>query len=143
MPASLDQLTAIAEFNQVYGALLRDMQRATLQSSATSAATRVLLALGRRQRSSSRQLCEDLAMDPAQLSRLVLKLTDDGYLVSLPSLDRRVGTLVLTREGDAAFALAEADQAEALAALVQHLTPPEIDRLVEAMAIVQDLLDRP
>lgn len=138
-----NQLAAIAEFNRVYGALLRDMQRATLQSTTTSAATRVLLALGRRERSSSRQLCDDLAMDPAQLSRLVWRLTDEGYVVSLPSTgDRRVGALVLTQSGDAAFATLEAEQAEALLELVQHLTTAEVDRLVIAMATVQDLLSQ-
>lgn len=143
MAITTDHLAAIAEFNQNYGALLRDIQRSSLQTTTTSAASRVLLALGRRARASSSVLSDDLAMDRAQLSRLVLKLTDEGYLVSLPSVDdRRVGNLVLTREGDAAYVALEAEQTETLTAMVQHLSPADLDRLVGAMDLIQDLLDQ-
>lgn len=102
---------------------------------------RVLYELAQRDDWQAAEMAKTLDLDPAYLSRILLRFVKQGWLErSRSASDGRAWRLCLTAQGRAAFQpLDEASSAQA-GAILQRLAPLDQARLVEALTDTQRLL---
>jgi DNA-binding MarR family transcriptional regulator/GNAT superfamily N-acetyltransferase len=112
-----------------------------LQSRFSLTEVRVLFELAHAEAPTASDLAGELDLDPGYLSRILDKFEKRGLLYRSPSkTDRRQNLLVLSQEGQDAFALLD-ERAEAeIRTMVAQLTVAEEDRLIEAMHTIENLL---
>ena len=134
------QARAIRAFNRFYTQRIGVLDR-YLGSELSLTDVRVLYELAQRDQPAASELAQDLALDTGYLSRILRRFESSGWLERAPSpADRRQSLLRLTAAGQAAYApLQQQSDSEALA-LLDALPVPQRNRLVEAMATVQQLL---
>jgi DNA-binding MarR family transcriptional regulator/GNAT superfamily N-acetyltransferase len=137
-------MTHIAEiraFNRFYTRLLGVLDEHINRSPYSLAEGRVLYEIANRGNTSAAELARDLGIDPAYLSRLLQKLIGAELVQVSPSFsDKRSNRLVLSQDGDAAFAALDAGSEAGIAALLEPLSEPERDTLRAAMLRIQTLL---
>ena len=92
----------------------------------------------------ARDLARTLALDEGQLSRLLRRLAERGWIERRPSpADARRAELRPTQAGRAALAPLEARSREAVGTALSHLGPGDLARLTGAMATVEALMRPP
>src|SRR5215813_6583008 len=97
-------VAAIRSFNRFYTRKIGVLDDRILGSSLSLPETRVLYEVANRNEPTAAELVADLGFDPGYLSRLVRKLTNDGYIIRRTSaVDARQHLLSLTDEGKAEF----------------------------------------
>lgn len=105
---------------------------------------RVLYELGHRPPSTASRIGRDLGLDPGYLSRLLAGFLRRGILKRERSAsDGRRSLLRLTPKGERTLKPLERAADRQAAHMLETLTPPERDRLVEAMRTIEDLLKPP
>jgi DNA-binding MarR family transcriptional regulator/ribosomal protein S18 acetylase RimI-like enzyme len=105
---------------------------------------RVLYELAHRDQPTATELGRDLALDAGYLSRILRRFEARGWLARAPSpADARQSLLKLTEAGHAAFAPLQQKSRDEAAAMLASLPPANRERLIAAMATVQQLLDPP
>ncbi|MES2783856.1 MAG: helix-turn-helix domain-containing GNAT family N-acetyltransferase [Pseudomonadota bacterium] len=102
---------------------------------------RVLYELAHRDQPTASELGRDLGLDAGYLSRILRRFETRGWLARAPSpADARQSLLKLTDAGHAAFAPLQQQSRDEAAALLTAVSPDERDRLIRAMATMQQLL---
>ncbi|KRA42245.1 helix-turn-helix domain-containing GNAT family N-acetyltransferase [Devosia sp. Root635] len=141
-PAEIAQVRA---FNRFYTKVIGLLEEGMHQSPYTLAEARVIYELGKRGHASSAIIAEGLEMDRGQMSRLVLKLVDQGVVAVLPRAgDRRMVPLALTAEGDAVYRrFNEMSDAAVANGLLEPLDEFGRRDLVGAMRRIETLLGEP
>jgi DNA-binding MarR family transcriptional regulator/ribosomal protein S18 acetylase RimI-like enzyme len=141
-PADVAQVRA---FNRFYTRIIGLLEEGTHKSPHSLSEARVIYELGKRGHATSSTIAEELEMDRGQMSRLVLRLVDQGIVAVLPrSGDRRSTPLALTPEGDAMFhRLDEMSDAAAADGLLEPLDEFGRRDLVGAMRRIEALLGEP
>lgn len=131
-------------FNRFYTRVIGVLEEGLLHSPFPLTEARVVYELAHHDRPTATQLCEELALDPGYMSRILRKLEDRDVVARIPSPeDGRQLLLSLTEKGRAAFAkLNEASRREN-GAMLEGLSVPEQRRLVEAMETIRGILDLP
>ncbi|MGB3339129.1 MAG: helix-turn-helix domain-containing GNAT family N-acetyltransferase [Devosia sp.] len=141
-PADIAQVRA---FNRFYTRIIGLLEEGMHKSPHSLSEARVIYELGKRGHATSSTIAEELDMDRGQMSRLVLRLVDQGIVAVLPrSRDRRSTPLALTPEGDAVFRhLNEMSDAAAASGLLEPLDEFGRRDLVGAMRRIEALLGEP
>lgn len=145
MSVNATDIAEIRAFNRFYTRVIGLLEEGMHESPYSLAEARVVYELGKRGRASAAGIAEALDMDRGQMSRLVLRLTDQGLVATLPrSGDRRMVPLALTPDGDALFRhFNERSDAAAASALLEPLDAFGRRDLVGAMRRIQALLAEP
>jgi DNA-binding MarR family transcriptional regulator/GNAT superfamily N-acetyltransferase len=104
---------------------------------------RLLYELAYRDRPTACEMGTALGLDPAYVSRTLRSFQKRGLVVTSPGDDRRCRLLTLTPEGRKAFAPLEALARGAVVDLIEPLTTPEQERVIEAMRTIRVLLKDP
>jgi DNA-binding MarR family transcriptional regulator/GNAT superfamily N-acetyltransferase len=136
-----DPIAAVRAFNRFYTRQLGLLDEALCRSAFSLTESRVLYELANRDGVTASDLGRDLGLDAGYLSRVLAKFEARRLLTRTPSAsDGRQAVLALTRKGRKAFApLNEASQAQ-IGALLAPLRPPDRDRLVRSMRMIERLL---
>lgn len=135
-------IAQVRAFNRFYTRIIGLLEEGMHKSPHSLSEARVIYELGKRGHATSSTIAEELDMDRGQMSRLVLRLVDQGIVAVLPrNRDRRSTPLALTPEGDAMFRrLNEMSDAAAAKGLLEPLDEFGRRDLVGAMQRIEALL---
>ena len=136
-----EAVTAIRRFNRFHTRWVGALGGSLHGSGLALAEARVLYELAQRDDWQAGEMAKVLDLDPAYLSRILKRFTEQGWLErSRSASDGRAWRLRLTANGRAAFQpLDQASSAQA-GAILQRLAPFEQARLVAALADTERLL---
>jgi DNA-binding MarR family transcriptional regulator/GNAT superfamily N-acetyltransferase len=141
-PGAADAVDAVRRFNRFYTQRIGALNEGLARSPFSLTECRVLYELAHRDRPAAADLCADLELDAGYLSRIVSGFRRRGLVEQQPSgSDRRQRLLTLTRRGHQAFTPLERRTRAEIGGLLQGLSRAERARLVEAMAVIERLLD--
>src|SRR5262245_40647365 len=103
---------------------------------------RVLFELARCEDMTASAICRELGLDPGYLSRILARLEQLGAIEKIRSeTDGRQRLLRLTQDGQSAFAVLDQRSREEVAELLGDLSEADQQRLLEAMQMIQCVLD--
>ena len=137
-----ERARAVRAFNRFYTKHIGLLHKSYLDSPFSLSEMRVLYELAHRNAPAAAEISKDLNLDTGYLSRMLLKFEKNGYIKRTPSAkDARQSDLSLTRRGYAAFEPYEAKATGEVATVLNRLTIEDQDRLVEAMQVIEKLLD--
>jgi DNA-binding MarR family transcriptional regulator/N-acetylglutamate synthase-like GNAT family acetyltransferase len=143
-PVSDDLIAAVRAFNRFYTRRLGVLEQQLLDSPFSLTEARVLYELAHSDNLSAKAIGSELGLDAGYLSRIVQNFQDQGLITRKASAaDRRQYDLGLTAKGRQAFGRLNRSSHDDVAAMLGALPPGGDERLVEAMAIIERLLDRP
>ncbi|MFZ5824946.1 MAG: bifunctional helix-turn-helix transcriptional regulator/GNAT family N-acetyltransferase [Bacillota bacterium] len=135
------RVEAVRRFSRFYTGKIELLNEGLLRSPFSLAEGRVIYELAHRERSTATELSAALSMDPGYLSRILSRFSRRGLVHREPSkADGRQSLLRLTEKGQDAFALLNARSRAQIEELLNPLSPAEQNRLVEAMATIEELL---
>jgi len=137
------QISAVRAFNRFYTRKLGVLDQHFMKSPFSLSEGRVLYELAHREDLAATEIGIELGLDPGYLSRLIQNFDEKGLITRkpLPS-DRRQYQLSLTAKGRAAFAKLDRSSDDQVAAMLAALAGGDRQRVVEAMATIERLLDR-
>jgi DNA-binding MarR family transcriptional regulator/GNAT superfamily N-acetyltransferase len=135
------QIETVRRFNRFYTRQIGLLQDGYLESPYSLTEVRVLYELAHRAQATASVLGKDLGLDASYLSRILRRFEARGLIArEASSADGRQKVLRLTDVGKRAFAPLDARARDDVAAMLQTLTTPERDRLVNAMRTVEGVL---
>ena len=137
------QISAVRAFNRFYTRKLGVFDQHFMKSPFSLSEGRVLYELAHREVLAAKEIGIELGLDPGYLSRLIQNFDEKGLITRkpLPS-DRRQYQLSLTAKGRAAFAKLDRSSDDQVVAMLAALAGGDRQRVVEAMATIERLLDR-
>jgi len=137
------QISAVRAFNRFYTRKLGVLDQHFMKSPFSLSEGRVLYELAHREDLAAKEIGIELGLDPGYLSRLIQNFDERGLITRkpLPS-DRRQYQLSLTAKGRAAFAKLDRSSDDQVVAMLAALAGGDRQRVVEAMATIERLLDR-
>ncbi len=143
MPTTLDRrVHAVRRFTRFYTTQIGLLDEALYDTPLSLSEARVIYELAHRDDPTASTLVKDLGIDPGYLSRMLRGLRKQGLVDSRPApTDARHQLLRLTRKGRAVFARIDARSQADVAALMAHLPAAGQQRLVDAMSVIETLLD--
>jgi DNA-binding MarR family transcriptional regulator/N-acetylglutamate synthase-like GNAT family acetyltransferase len=142
MSATPDCASRVRQFNRFYTRRIGLLNQRFLKSRRSLAEMRVLYELAHADGpATASALIARLGLDRGYLSRILRRLEVEGLIARRQDLDdRRLNLLWLTEEGRREFAALDAQSQAEAAAMVEPLAPAEQERLVAAMATIEELL---
>ncbi len=146
MSVSATEVAQIRAFNRFYTRVIGLLDEGMHKSPYSLSEARVIYELGKRGHATAAAIADSLDMDRGQMSRLILKLTDQGVVAVLPrpAADRRSSPLALTAEGDAVFRhLNDMSDRAAAETLLEPFDAFQRRDLVAAMRRIQSILAEP
>lgn len=136
------RITAIRQFNRFYTRKIGVLEQHLLESPFTLTEARVLFELAHRDKVLAKEIGAELGLDPGYLSRIVQAFTEQGLLTRKPvPSDRRQFELALTAKGKQAFSRLDRTSHQEVGKMIERLPGDGGRRLVDAMAIIERLLD--
>jgi DNA-binding MarR family transcriptional regulator/N-acetylglutamate synthase-like GNAT family acetyltransferase len=139
-----DPTTAVRRFNRFYTRQIGVLDEGLLDSPFSLTEVRVLYEIAHHEGITATQLREILAVDAGYLSRLLRGLRRQGLVSArAPAEDRRRRQLALTERGRRAFNALDARSTEEVGAMLARLSRAERKELVEAMHVIEGLLEKP
>lgn len=136
-----EQIEKVRSFNRFYTRHIGLLNEGLLDSAFSLTEARVLYELAHCDSVTAADLGRDLGLDAGYLSRLLKRFGAQGLIHRSPSKDdRRQFHLSLTDNGHAAFQTLNHASASQVAAMLSSLTASERERLVQAMATVENLV---
>jgi DNA-binding MarR family transcriptional regulator/N-acetylglutamate synthase-like GNAT family acetyltransferase len=143
-PARAERVDQVRRFNRLYTRRIGVLEDGYLHSPFSLAEVRVLYELAHHPGATASELARELALDAGYLSRILRKFDGRGLLERQKSaLDGRENHLRLTDAGQRTFEPLQASAREQIGALLDQLGEPEQQRLVRAMAHIEQLLETP
>lgn len=131
----------VRAFNRFYTRQLGLLNEHIAASDFTLSEGRVLYEIAQRGHTTGRELAAALKVDPAYVSRILMKFLGDGLAASSPRIgDKRSTSIALTKEGDAAVEDLDALNRDAIAAVLAAVREDELPALIAAMKTIQLLL---
>lgn len=144
VPADQDlgvQAAHVRRFNRFYTRRIGVLEEGLLDSGLTLTEARVLYELANREGLTAATLCRELGLDQGYLSRILARFRRQGMLARTPLPgDRRQSLLSLTARGRQVFAPMDQASQTRFTAMLAGLPAPDRDRLLQAMAIVEQVL---
>jgi len=141
-PGFDQRIAAVRRFNRFYTQRIGVLRNPFLESAFSLTEARVLFELGHRDKPSASDIARTLGLDPGYLSRILRGFAKNGLVTKQPSEnDGRQSLLSLTANGRKAVAMLDSRSDADVAAMLRGLDEPGQQRLVEAMHIVEILLD--
>lgn len=136
------QVKAVRGFNRFYSQRI-GMLDPYLGGKLSLTEVRVLYELAHRDQPTATELGRDLALDAGYMSRILRRFESRGWLARVASpADARQSLLKLTEAGYAAFAPLQQQSRDEATALLAGLPAAARGKLIDAMASVQQLLDK-
>lgn len=137
------QIQKIRAFNRFYTRVIGLLDERLLDSPVSLVEGRVLLEVGRFPGCQATQLMRDLSMDRGQLSRVLGRLEEGGWLERrIDDQDRRVRPLHLTGQGRELLEILENRSSRLVAKLLAPLSPAERLELIRCMDRIEVLLNQ-
>jgi DNA-binding MarR family transcriptional regulator/GNAT superfamily N-acetyltransferase len=135
------RVAAVRRFTRFYTRQIGLLQEGLLDSAFSLTEARVLYELAHREPTTATALAADLDLDAGYLSRILRRFGEKGLVAKkrAPS-DARRSFLAITAKGRKAFAPLNKGSRDQVAAMLGRLDPAEQERVVGAMAIVENLL---
>lgn len=135
------RVEAVRRFNRFYTKQIGVLNEGLLESPFSLTEARVIYELAQRGKTTATQLCKDLGLDAGYLSRILRGFEERGLIAKRPSsVDGRQNELWLAEQGQQVFALLDARSHSEIETLLGRLSVPDQNRLIAAMATVQQLL---
>lgn len=135
------RIRAVRRFNRFYTRKIGVLNEGLYRSPFSLIEVRVLYELANRQAPTATELARDLGLDAGYLSRILRGFERRGFIRKSPSsYDARQSHLSLTSRGRKTFVPLDARSGEEVGAMLAHLSTPDQNRLVAAMATVEELL---
>src|SRR3954451_7163836 len=136
------QVAAVRAFNRFYTRKLGVLDQQLLKSPYSLSEARVLYELAHREELSAKEIGSELGLDAGYLSRIVQNFDENALITRKPlPTDRRQYRLSLTAKGRQAAAKLERSSHEDVAAMLAAMPHVDRQRLVDAMAAIERLLD--
>ncbi|PAU75511.1 bifunctional helix-turn-helix transcriptional regulator/GNAT family N-acetyltransferase [Halomonas salipaludis] len=131
----------VRSFNRFYTRQIGVLHEHLLESQFSLTEVRILYELAHKPMLTSADICRELGLNAGYVSRVLKGFEKQGLITKTPSAsDRRAAQLQLTEQGWATYRpLNEASQREVVA-MLQQLSEPEQQGLVEAMGQIKGLL---
>jgi len=143
-PVSSDRISAVRAFNRSYTTFLGALDEHLLSSPYSLTEARVLFELGQRDETEVSTLRRAIDLDAGYLSRLLARFEENGLVHRDRSgSDARRQVIRLTTTGRDAFRMLDAKSIGQIRALLADLTIAEQDRLIEAMDMIRNRIERP
>lgn len=142
-PDRLDEcIRGVRHFNRFYTRKIGVLHRGLAGSSLSLTEARVLYELAHRAESTATSLRTDLDLDAGYLSRILRSFQRHGWIRrKTASDDGRRRLLALTRAGRAAFGPLDARTNEQVGRLLGGLAPSDLQRLLQAMRAIENVLE--
>jgi DNA-binding MarR family transcriptional regulator/GNAT superfamily N-acetyltransferase len=140
----MDFVDELRGFNRFYTREIGLLEPHLPESDLTLAQARVLYELAQRDGQAAADVSRTLAMDKAQLSRILARFGRRGFVRSRASPEHAKRRLLfLTDAGRTAFAALDRGARDQMEAILQKIEPDARPRLVAAMREVRSVLDAP
>ncbi|HPU53262.1 MAG TPA: helix-turn-helix domain-containing GNAT family N-acetyltransferase [Burkholderiaceae bacterium] len=140
-PVRHDPIEQVRHFNRAYSAAVSGLGRASPGSAWSPGQERTLAEIVNRAGCTASEICEALAMDAAQASRLIASLTSAGLVSRTREPgDRRAWQLSATPAGRKVFNEQDRAARRAVARRLQALSPAQQTDLLAAMGRISALL---
>lgn len=137
----VQRVEAVRRFNRFYTRQIGVLHEKLLRSPFSLTEARVIYELAHHDKTTATELGHELGLDAGYLSRLLRSFHKQGLIHRQPSeTDGRQSILWLTEQGQEAFATLNARSRHEIEAMLNELSPAEQKRLVEAMAVIEELL---
>jgi len=134
-------IEAVRRFNRFYTQKIGVLQEGLLQSEFSLTESRVLYELAHRDAVTATELTKELGLDPGYLSRILRGFSEKGLVDRIPSaVDGRQSLISITSAGRKAFGPLDAGSRREIGAMLAALPVGRQERLVEAMATIENLL---
>ncbi|MEA2928350.1 MAG: hypothetical protein QOG38_778 [Hyphomicrobiales bacterium] len=135
------RVAAVRRFTRFYTRQIGLLQEGLLDSAFSLTEARVLYELAHREPTTATALAADLDLDAGYLSRILRRFGEKGLVAKkrAPS-DARRSFIAITAKGRKAFAPLNKGSRDQVAAMLGRLGPAEQERVVGAMATVENLL---
>ena len=138
------QIAAVRAFTRFYTRKLGVLDQQLLNSPFSLSEARVLYELAHNDDVAAKEIGLTLGLDPGYLSRIVQSFDEKGLVSRTPlATDRRQQQLSLTAKGRQAFSRLDRSSQDEVAAMLAALDAGGRDRLVGAMAAIEDILEPP
>jgi DNA-binding MarR family transcriptional regulator/GNAT superfamily N-acetyltransferase len=136
-----DRIAAVRRFSRFYTRQLGLLQESLVHTRFSLTEARVLYELAHRDPTTATALAADLDLDHGYLSRILRRFGEAGLLSKkrIPN-DGRQNLIAITAKGRKAFAPLNKGSHDQVAELLGGLSPSEQQRVVSAMATVENLL---
>jgi DNA-binding MarR family transcriptional regulator/GNAT superfamily N-acetyltransferase len=135
------RVAAVRRFNRFYTQHLGVLQDGWLQSPFSLAEARVLYEMHQRGSTTATDIGRALGLDAGYLSRILRRFHKLGLIRKAVSPDdARQSLLSLTARGRKAYAPLETRTKREVGAMLDRLNPPEQERLVGAMRVVETMI---
>jgi DNA-binding MarR family transcriptional regulator/GNAT superfamily N-acetyltransferase len=141
---SPDRIAAVRAFNRSYTKFLGALNEHLLSTPFSLTEARVLFELGQRDETEVTLLRQLTGLDAGYLSRLLSRFEDNGFVRRDKSgADARRQVIRLTNKGRDAFRVLDTKSVGQIRDLLADLTEEEQVRLIEAMEMIRNRVDRP
>ncbi len=141
---SPDRIAAVRAFNRSYTKFLGALNEHLLSTPFSLTEARVLFELGQRDETEVSVLRQVTGLDAGYLSRLLSRFEDNGFVRRDRSgSDARRQVIRLTNKGRDAFRVLDTKSVGQIRELLADLTDDEQVRLIEAMEMIRNRVDRP
>lgn len=141
---SPDRIAAVRAFNRSYTKFLGALNEHLLSTPYSLTEARVLFELGQRDETEVAALRQATGLDAGYLSRLLSRFEDNGHVRRDRSgSDARRQVIRLTNKGRDAFRVLDTKSVGQIRDLLADLTDDEQVRLLEAMEMIRNRVDRP
>jgi DNA-binding MarR family transcriptional regulator/GNAT superfamily N-acetyltransferase len=141
---SPDRIAAVRAFNRSYTKFLGALNEHLLSTPFSLTEARVLFELGQRDETEVSVLRQITGLDAGYLSRLLSRFEDKGLVRRDKSgADARRQVIRLTNKGQDAFRVLDTKSVGQIRELLADLTEEEQVRLIEAMEMIRNRVDRP
>ena len=132
----------VREFNRFYTERIGVLSPRFLSSSFSLTEVRILFELAHGSGVTAKELSQSLGLDPGYISRTLSGMETQGLIRREPSAeDGRRRPISLTPRGRKTFATLDRRQSREVRAMLGALSPAQQERLLAAMATVQELLE--
>jgi len=140
--ANFDQhIESVRRFNRFYTQKIGVLEEGLLHSPFSLVQVRVLYELAHRDQPTAAELAKDLGLDAGYLSRTLSDFEKRGLIEKKASeADGRQSLLLLTEQGQQAFAPLNERAQQEIGALLKTLSAPEQNQLISAMHTISGLL---
>jgi DNA-binding MarR family transcriptional regulator/GNAT superfamily N-acetyltransferase len=136
------RVAAVRRFNRYYTRQIGVLRKTFLDSPYSLGEARVLYEIASRVSPTATELARALDLDPGYLSRVLRNFEKRGLIRKTASAkDGRQSHLTLTARGKSSFVPIDTRSQRASAAMLEHLTPAEQNRLIVAMTTIETLLE--
>jgi DNA-binding MarR family transcriptional regulator/N-acetylglutamate synthase-like GNAT family acetyltransferase len=136
-------IEGVRRFNRIFTRRIGVLREGLLHSSYSLTEARILFELARREATSASDLSRELGLDPGYLSRTLARLEEQRLVARARSEnDGRRLIISLTSAGEDAFAVLDSRSREEVAEMLGGLSDGDRHRLLEAMGIIEGILQR-